>query len=901
MAYKYKIWVRRSDTHDYIGNEDILVGNAGNEHSKFTSGLTIDKAFSYVEFDSWEDLIESITGSGCTPELTCEAPEDIALGVIPQAGGTWVLTAKTTCNARVINFISTAGSGVVTITPDLSDPTNATCTMSVTPNSSREEERPISIEVKTDVEGLSYTWNFTQSTADWEVEDADYLLFTYDWRNSPSMTPGTDGGDLDTFTFLQFSNQTAPHCPDEDRGYARGVGYSGLYTVLREGAIDTGGQSPYLLTFDPEKTYLAWAGDNTGDQGEHTFVNFKKIKDYCQTNRVNATVYIMGNWYRCKNEGNCTIKLRAFRGGTPDPHPSKITGFTINGGQQIGGEASVVNKCYARSRDNSSPEPGYINGYTLLSFMQYVYQENKIYLYSVENNPGAIDKLPANYQNLIGQYRAFVYELVVTDSSGNTIYSGITNQHETGQNGAEVEFEISGSDTLTFRIIPHRLYFSCNVKDITYISASPGGFRVNNCGTPGGVDEEIVDHYGIQQDGPSGDVGWEMEILFSDEGTYKADGTRGFYIPVYSALSSTFPAPNPDTFYINIKQRKAEPPVTGQTTLEFVPIAWRGTEFNTTNGIGSSLLVIKTGNGQKLSEINTTYENEMAAFNNFGPFYLGDGMYFYEICKTLGYQTGVNYAAYKTKVKINSPDLDTNYEIISSASQIEHSVCGRILNVRSPFTYYTLDYIPASGATIKKELCGLAFDAQEIVGNKMMHLNETWQQEVETDYTPQVFTVFPNNAEEMLSASLVLDYETTSATTIISPNTHPYPRVGYVQIPPYSGNRLIFVQNGTKKIFGFYPEYMKIYQTGNDVSNWRFMIDLDELHTEEKVLEFQRFSPSSICFHKGVSSLIKVVDGNGAVLSPVEKTDTDTGLIFETYESTQTSSPCKFIISLKNE
>lgn len=876
MAYKYKIWVRRSDTHDNIGNEDILVGNANNEHSKYTSGLTIDKYFSYVEFSSWEELVGSVTGSTCTPELTWDEPAEIkydyktqSQGSIPQSGGTWILSASTTCDLNITAFTLDTGSGFVTLSQNL---TNGTCSMRVNENTNKDSGRTITVTVHTADPTIKHTWKWEQSRADWEIVDADYLAFKYTW--------GEGGTDLDTFTFMEYTNGGSPET------WQTGVGYSGKYTTPPDATISTTGTGDNILEFNPDTALLVWAGDNTGFGSEHTLINFKKIKDLGK----DVNIYIMGNWYNCSREQECEISLTPYRCDSsnclPNNKPSRTTGFTINGATQVPGTAtSVKNMCYARLRDNhNSPK----QRYTLLSFVQYIHSENKVYLYAGENEKAPI---PDAYKNCIGYYRTFIIDTIIRNEKGET-HDIMTNQ-ESGCS-TTANFDFTGATELHVSVRPQNLFYRNNTKAIEQTQ----DFRANYIHTNKSRWEDSDEHYHISNTGTTGNI-YSFTIKFDNEGDYKDNNQRTLELVFDVIPDSSIGGPNADTFYIDFTQTKEEPQ--GPTTLEFVPIAWRGTEFNTTNGIGSSLLVIKTGNGQKLSEINTTYENEMAAFNNFGPFYLGDGMYFYEICKTLGYQTGVNYAAYKTKVKINSPDLDTDYEIISSASQIEHSIYGRILNARSTFTYYTLDYIPASGATIKKELCGLAFDAQEIVGNKMMHLNETWRQEVETDYTPQVFTVFPNNAEEMLSASLVLDYETTSATTIISPNTHPYPRVGYVQIPPYSGNRLIFVQNGTKKIFGFYPEYMKIYQTGNDVSNWRFMIDLDELHTEEKVLEFQRFSPSSICFHKGVSSLIKVVDGNGAVLSPVEKTDTDTGLIFETYVSTQTSSPCKFIISLKNE
>jgi hypothetical protein len=66
---KYRIYVKREDKHSLIDNENILVGNTrGDGKSKETSGMTMGAEYSYVEFNSWQELTDAAGGgSGPTP------------------------------------------------------------------------------------------------------------------------------------------------------------------------------------------------------------------------------------------------------------------------------------------------------------------------------------------------------------------------------------------------------------------------------------------------------------------------------------------------------------------------------------------------------------------------------------------------------------------------------------------------------------------------------------------------------------------------------------------------------------------------------------------------------------------------------------------------------------------
>lgn len=67
----YKIWLNRKDTHWRIGNEDIWVGNIPRDgKSKVTSGYTISEDYSYVIFNTWEDLLKAIGEETTTVYVT---------------------------------------------------------------------------------------------------------------------------------------------------------------------------------------------------------------------------------------------------------------------------------------------------------------------------------------------------------------------------------------------------------------------------------------------------------------------------------------------------------------------------------------------------------------------------------------------------------------------------------------------------------------------------------------------------------------------------------------------------------------------------------------------------------------------------------------------------------------
>lgn len=81
---KYRIWIRRDDTHQRITDENIWVGNihipSCAPYCKHSSGLTMGAEYAYVEFATWDDLLKAI---GDNPE-----PVNLTLdGELVQEGG----------------------------------------------------------------------------------------------------------------------------------------------------------------------------------------------------------------------------------------------------------------------------------------------------------------------------------------------------------------------------------------------------------------------------------------------------------------------------------------------------------------------------------------------------------------------------------------------------------------------------------------------------------------------------------------------------------------------------------------------------------------------------------------------------------------------------------------------
>ena len=133
---KYRIYVRRSDTHSLINDENIIVGNKREcPPSKITSGLTSGQAFSYVEFANWQELCNAVSGSTETPTLRITPPE---LTNLAASGAVFDLTVRSntgwtiTGNLEWVRLSKTSGTGNDAITVNVLSNEESSSTRSLT-------------------------------------------------------------------------------------------------------------------------------------------------------------------------------------------------------------------------------------------------------------------------------------------------------------------------------------------------------------------------------------------------------------------------------------------------------------------------------------------------------------------------------------------------------------------------------------------------------------------------------------------------------------------------------------------------------------------------------------------------------------------------------------------------
>ena len=835
----YRINVKRSDTHAMIGNENIWVGNTHNDgFSKQTSGQTMGETYSYVEF-TWNELLKAIgeEPEECTPELRLYTPDDIEGGIIPKDGGTWILTAETTCDVVITGFRLISGSPYTTIRNN----GNGTVTMTVSANTNKESGRDIKISVQTSNADLYDSWLFSQSKADWEISDADYLQFTYGWTED-------NGLDLDTFTFVKFAGDSEVYgdCVLSKRG----VGFMANNKILTAST-----------TYND--AVLSWAGDNQGTGGEYTLINFQKFHDEFMRD---ADVYVMGSWYRVMKDGVCNIILSGYKGGTISEQSSYATGFTIIDGVKIQDDTSVQNICYAKGRGNSSD---YFNYYGLLCVMHYDYSENKVYLYA--SGPEFED---SEYYR-IGIYKAWVGRVeIVDDVSGTKIIDVDGTQQDASKT---IEYEFTGSTNIILDVGINDVLYRNNTTEIQHIQNYSIGV------SKGSFWPEGDDNYTIITETTT-EKAFHIEIDFSNDGIFdKGNGKYREYNIIITPRSTSVLG-SLDTMYIDLIQYKQEQET---TSLSARAISFYDDGFETSNETGRFLVMAKTGNGEELSDLSLTSTaiTQESTFDVSPPVYLGNGTYISDVYKFKGYTGSDAYEGFfKVGLTFSSSGLENDVTLQSTATpDVDHSAIIRYnggSNVKESFC-------PSSGTTFEDDVLGMAYDAMRISGNNIFYYDETSNEISETYYvTPEVEFPADADASTMFSTNLSIDYGVSTLSTTIKPNTSASPKVGKVVVKhgtSKSASRVtrIFIQDGTEQKFGC---YMSIPYTGNSRTTcmlsdgtqdnqYMFLIDISQ-HGKIYTLNYTKGSNTnrSIVFHKGISSYIKVEDSEN-VISPTISRD----------------------------
>ena len=326
---KYRIYVRWNDrgTGVNIDDEDIWVGNVPNDgKSKITSGLTINAAHSYVDFDTWEDLLDAIGASSATPTITITADAES----VPKDGG--VVTYTISIQNGVYVSYEILDSYGTFVSEDRSNPNSIKLKISYPENDTGEEQQ---VGIKATVKGIgehsSTTYHsdpfmLTWESGGWSLTDVDYVIFTFGWDEM-------DGRDLDSFTFIDglASSSTDYYGNTFERGvgFGNGDGYGERYIgPTRSCGVDN--------------AILRFSYDNRENGAEYTLVNFKNLKNVITQGIQEGVldpdgkiiIYLMTSWYTSRNEGYVSISLTAYRGGeivrrgSADNYRYDITGDT---------------------------------------------------------------------------------------------------------------------------------------------------------------------------------------------------------------------------------------------------------------------------------------------------------------------------------------------------------------------------------------------------------------------------------------------------------------------------------------------------------------------------------------------------------------------------------------------
>ena len=207
----------------------------------------------------------------------------------------------------------------------------------------------------------------------------DYMVLRYSWKD-------TDGTDFDTATHVEGTN-----IEKLDNQY---VGY-GLY--------------PSSETL----SYLKHGGDNTLSGAECVMINMKEIMDNCGEDIESFNVYVAGNWYNKRGEGNVTCNVTLYSGGTMDG-PNSDHLFTNSGGTVVQENLKLSKNVFSKGTGmiNIENKVDYVKAfYTTVAKITYYVKAKNASIDVDNNNKGAIiNKLgayPWDAQNIdAGEYKS---------------------------------------------------------------------------------------------------------------------------------------------------------------------------------------------------------------------------------------------------------------------------------------------------------------------------------------------------------------------------------------------------------------------------------------------------------------------------------------------------------------
>lgn len=365
---KYRFYLKRNDTHQNIGDEDILVGNRANV-GKYTSGLTRGSQYSYVEF-TWNELLRAVDA---TPDPTISLSASTT--TVPKSGGT--VTVTITVNNGVYDRYEIMPAAQVIVT----NPNPSTAILTITIGEDTRGE-----DIDYDVVGYGRSEDGTKTCSNsvsftqywtWALADVDYVVFTYNWG-------GNDGRDLDSVTFIDGLATSSTG----DYGYTfeRGVGWGN-----GSGAPGTDGEMYIGETTDLGNALLRFAGDNQQNGNEYTLINFNKLNETITEGvregkidrNSKVIVYLMGSWYGERYNGNASVSFTAYKGGSVSRvkwEGDTAYRYVINNYEEIKGSHTETGlNTFAKEKPISNHMFA-LKAYSTLAAFVYDYMHNKFSL-----------------------------------------------------------------------------------------------------------------------------------------------------------------------------------------------------------------------------------------------------------------------------------------------------------------------------------------------------------------------------------------------------------------------------------------------------------------------------------------------------------------------------------------
>ena len=334
--------------------------------------------------------------------------------------------------------------------------------------------------------------------------------------------------------------------------------------------------------------------------------------------------------------------------------------------------------------------------------------------------------------------------------------------------------------------------------------------------------------------------------------------------------------------------------VVAPISLRLQPISLYASTANTmemSNELATALLLVHTSNEEYVSGITVTSavtKSTLSPSPNFkkSPLvHISGGTYLMTIRKAAGYTGGSNWGLNTMKLTFSADTLDHVYSAqTSTARQWDHSAVPRIKK-----NYTETYFVPKEGTqALSGTMYGLAYDVAEISGLTTYKYDRSNEKKVYKEYVVNGQTVYPQNAAQMATANVTLDYKLSTIKFNVSENQLPVPRIGWLRL--CTGNteylKWFFVQDSENMKFLFFGGF-----TAGAYENIG-MIDISK--TGETLVITATTNNFSV--FNGFTDRIRVTNSNGSELTPT--TTYGLGMTFKNYKTLVGTSPYVFNIEV---